>query len=912
MKLFTSILFSASCYLFFPFGSAAQQLLVANTRCEYQPMPIGIDVLKPRFSWQLQSSENNIVQTAYEIRVARSLPDVRAGKNLIWSSGKMASNQSLYNVYAGSPLSSATTYFWQVKVWDNKGHASPWSQVSVWEMGLLKPEEWSAQWIEPNETTNGKVTPAPAFRKEFSLGKKPERARLYITAHGVYEAEINGRRVGDHYFTPGWTSYHKRLQYQTYDVTKLLLKGANAIGVTVGDGWYRGNLEFNHKRNLYGKEAGLLAQLEVTFSDGSKEVINTNEGWMYSFDGPVRASDIYNGETYDARMIQTGWSEHNFADAKWLRVKTVETSKTNLVAPNSPPVVRQEKFGPVKFITSPKGERIIDFGQNLVGWVTLRLKGTPGQRVTVTHAEVLDKMGNFYTANLRDAKQENVYILNGSETSFEPRFSFQGFRYIKVEGYQDKLDSTNVSAVALYSDMEPAGRFVTSNPLINQLQHNIQWGQRGNFLDVPTDCPQRDERLGWTADAQVFFNTAAYNMDVSGFFAKWLQDLRTDQLETGNVPVVIPNVREKRFSGSAGWADAATIIPWHFYLNYGDRRMLEEQYSSMKAWVEFIRTSSRNNLSTVGSTYGDWLFFSPTDDRYGRAALTDRNFIAQIFYAYSTRNVLNAARVLGKADDMNTYAYLLNDIRKAFQHEYLTPSGRLVSSSQTAYVLALQFDMLPEPLRAQAAARLVENIRDYKDHLTTGFLGTSYLCPVLSRFGYDDVAYTLLLQDTYPSWLYPVKMGATTIWERWDGIKPDSSFQNEAMNSFNHYSYGAIGDWMYKVMAGINTDSNQTGYKRFIIAPRPGGGVTEVNAERETPFGLVKSGWKISNGKINIDITIPSNTTAVVLLPKAAGREIKNENTKNGISSLTQADAADGSRKIEIGSGNYRFEYSFK
>ena len=428
-------------------------------------------------------------------------------------------------------------------------------------------------------------------------------------------------------------------------------------------------------------------------------------------------------------------------------------------------------------------------------------------------------------------------------------------------------------------------------------------------MEVPTDCPQRDERLGWTADAQVFFNTAAFNMNVSRFFEKWLTDLRADQLEDGNVPVVIPNVRDKKYSGSAGWADAATIIPWHFYLNYADKRMLEAQYNSMKAWVEFIRRSSRHHLSTIGSAYGDWLFYSPNDDRYGRAALTDRNLIAQAFYAYSTQNLINAASTLGRSAEVREYSALLDSIKKAFVHEFVTPSGRLVSSSQTAYVLALQFDLLPEPLRAQAAQRLVANIQEYKDHLTTGFLGTPYLCHVLSRYGYTDVAYKLLLQETYPSWLYPVKMGATTIWERCDGIKPDSSFQNEGMNSFNHYAYGAIGDWMYRVVAGVNSDSVSAGYKQVVIAPKPGGGLTSAQATLETMYGLVKSAWQLEKDRISVEVTIPANTTARILLPGAASANVTvGKSALESIKEISRKEVGPD-LLLQVGSGTYRFEY---
>jgi len=460
--------------------------------------------------------------------------------------------------------------------------------------------------------------------------------------------------------------------------------------------------------------------------------------------------------------------------------------------------------------------------------------------------------------------------------------------------------------------MKPTGSLVTSNPMINQLQHNIQWGQKGNFVDVPTDCPQRDERLGWTGDAEVFFNTAAYNMNVASFFTKWLQDLKADQHQDGDVPVVIPDVRSPKNAGSAGWGDVATIIPWNFYEAYADKKLLAGQYASMKAWVDYIKSISKNNLWNSGHHYGDWLFYTMADDRDGKAAITDKYLIAQAFYAYSTQNLINAAKVLERQNDVIYYTALLNDIKKAFMNEYVTPSGRLVSGSQTAYVLALKFDLLPEKLRQQAADRLVDNIKSYGNHITTGFLGTPHICHVLSRYGYTDVAYKLLLQDTYPSWLYPVKMGATTIWERWDGIKPDGTFEAASMNSFNHYSYGAIGDWMYRCMAGINNDPEDPGYKKIVIAPQPGGGFKNVAAELETQYGKVRSAWKTDGGKMTLDVIIPANTTARIILPNSASSAITvNDLDLNKADGLKDFVKNGNNTEIAAGSGTYHFEYTY-
>jgi alpha-L-rhamnosidase len=570
-------------------------------------------------------------------------------------------------------------------------------------------------------------------------------------------------------------------------------------------------------------------------------------------------------------------------------------------------VKKKETFVPLKIITTPKGEKVIDFGQNLVGWVVVKASGKAGDKIRINHAEVLDKEGNFYTANLRAAKSEANYILKGDGVEvFEPHFTWHGFRYIRIEGYPGEIKPENFTAVAMYSDMEPTGTFTSSHALINQLQHNIQWGQKGNFLDVPTDCPQRDERLGWTGDAQAFSRTAAFNMNVNNFFAKWLKDLEAEQ-ENGAVPFVVPNVLGSVVS-SAGWADAATIAPWNMYLAYGDIRLLETQYSSMKAYVESIRRSAKNDLWNTGFHFGDWLFYRPDDDNDGRAAVTDKYLISQCFYAHSTQLLINAASVLGKTEDVAVYTTLLKNIKDAFMKEYVTPNGRLVSSTQTAYVLALNFDMLPENLRAQAAERLATNVKSYGNHLTTGFLGTPYLCHVLTRFGYLDIAYKLLLQESYPSWLYPVKMGATTIWERWDGQKPDGSFQTPGMNSFNHYAYGAIGDWMYRVMVGLDTYEDGAGYKHIRIKPHIGGGFTNASASLNTYYGKLSSAWKIQNNTITMEIEIPANTTATVYIPAQSVQTVMEGGKALSLSKDVKVHGEEKGYVIaNLGSGKYQF-----
>jgi len=870
---------------------------VGGLLVEHQSAPMGIGVLRPSLSWQLRSAIRGTRQTAYAIRVGRKISDLEDNSNLIWESGKTMSEQSVYVVYGGRPPGSGERLFWQVRVWDNFGHVSPWSAAASWQMGLLKASDWLAKWIEADCGNESCPSASPLFRRVFQCGKVIRSATAFVTAHGLYEAYINGHRVGDLHLTPGWTSYNRRLQYQIYDVTDLIGAGQNAIGLMVGSGWYRSTLGWGKvNRNIYGKELGVLFQMKIEYADGTTEWVISGEGWKSSA-GAIRSSEIYDGEVNDARLDKKGWTLASYDDAGWQPVRLVKADNSILTVTYNEGVREHETFTPVRIFSTPDGDRVADFGQNMAGFVRVRVRGRRGDTLTVDHAEVLDKAGNFYNRNYRTARSANSYVLAGDSVEyFEPHFTFQGFRYIRMRVVSGDLKVLDLQAVALYSDMKPSGTFRCSNPLLNQLQQNIQWGQRGNFLDVPTDCPQRDERLGWTGDAQVFAATAAYNMSVYNFFAKWLKDVAADQFANGSMPYVIPHVLDSTSSGSTGWGDAATIIPWQMYLSYGDKRILKDQYGSMRAWVEYMRRNSRNGCWNTGFHIGDWLSYHPEADYDGRSAVTDKYLIAQCFFAYSTQLLVQTAHVLGKPEEEHRYADLLRRIRTAFLREYVSPNGRLSSATQTAYVLALHCDMLPERLRPEAVRRLLENIKSYDGHLTTGFLGTPYLCGVLSRYGHTDAAYRLLLQESYPSWLYPVKQGATTIWERWDGIRPDGTFQDPDMNSFNHYAYGAIGNWMYTTIAGINTDDVVTGYKKIIIRPRPGGGLTSASATLETYYGKISTEWELVNGAIRMKVTIPPNTSATVYVPTTDAHAVRNGGKRERY------------QVKRIGAGEYRFE----
>lgn len=881
---------------------------------EYKINPIGIDVEKPRLSWQLHSDDQNVMQTAYEIRVADTRKNLTSGKNLIWSSQKVESDQSVNVVYGGPALTSMQRVYWQVRIWDNKNRATSWSSPAFWEMGILDKSLWTASYIAMDDfTTEKKSHPSQYFRTEFNTQKTIKSAKVQVTSLGVYELYLNGEKVGNDLFTPGYTTYDKRLQYQTYDVTDML-KDNNAIGAIVGDGWYRGNIGWKGDYAYYGKQLALLVQLHINYADGTKETIVSNGDWKASY-GPILESDMYNGEKYDARLEMEGWAQSGFDDNNWTKVQILNHSKEILVAPQGPPVKAIEEIKPKKLITTPKGEVVLDLGQNIVGWARMRVKGEKGDQVTLKFAEVLDKDGNFYTKNLRAAEATDIYTLKGEgEEIFEPHFTSHGFRFIQVIDYPGTLSLDDITGIVIHSDISPTGSFTTSDPMVNQLQSNIQWGQKDNFLDIPTDCPQRDERAGWTGDAQVFSMTAAYNFDVATFYTKWLKDLALDQHGNGLVPNVIPDILSDATGvaaqgGATGWADAAVIIPWTVYQSYGDKRILEEQYESMKGWVDYMAVRAGDDYLWNDPKHwhwGDWLAYNADKPDYN-GSVTEKDLIATAYAYYSTTLLAKIASIIGKKEDVGKYEEQAKNIKKAFEQEYITPNGRLVSHTQTAYAMAISFDLIPESLIEKSAAYFAADIEKF-GHLTTGFLGTPLLCTTLSKIGRDDLAFMLLNRKEFPSWLYPITMGATTIWERWDTQKPDGTII-EGMNSFNHYSYGAIGEWLYTHVGGLKIDPENPGYKHIIFDPHPGGGLTSANAEFLSLYGKIKSAWEIKDGNFYYEVMIPANTTATVTLAKATADNILLNNGKMKSEVLKTLKQTEEGVQLELGSGTYQFSY---
>lgn len=868
-------------------------LKISSLTCEYQPILLGTDVMKPRFAWMIESDKRNTTQASYQIIVA--LDD--QFYHIVWDSGDVNNNQSIHIEYEGEPLQSFTKYFYKVRISDHVGKYSEWSTTNWFETAFLEDANWIAKWISPKkQEVEEEVF---ALRHTFSLHQDIESARVYVTSlGGLYQLYINGHEIGDALLTPGWTSYHHRLQYQTYDVTKDLVKGSNALGILLSEGWYKG-MGFD-KPYQYGENLSALLELHIVYQDGKKEIFTTNEHWKSGKSAFVSAS-IYNGETYDARL-ENNWSESNFNDDDdgWQPVDCSSEHHATLVAQQNEPVRVTETLQPIKYIVTPKGEKVLDMGQNMVGRMKMRMTAPKGTKITLKHAEVLDKDGNFYTENLRTAKQEIIYIAKGDgEETYAPTFTFQGFRYVKVEGYPiEDLPLHQFDGEVIHSDMDRTGEFITDNDLINQLHSNVVWGQRGNFIDVPTDCPQRNERLGWTGDAQVFIGTALFNYQGASFFKKWLADLKVDQKPDGQVPFVIPDIIPGDQVAS-GWNDAATIIPWTIYLAYGDKQILADQYESMKAWVEKVRSLATNETVWEAKIqFGDWLALD--GDPHSPVGATPIPLIATAYHAYSTHILAKAASVLGFESDANEYFALYEKIVADFQAEFTTANGKVIGGTQTSYIIPLSFNLLKENAAKKAAHELHRMIVANDYHLTTGFLGTPQLCSVLSKYGYHETALRLLLQEEYPSWLFEVKSGATTIWERWNSMNPDGTFNDSGMTSFNHYAYGAVAEWMHRTIAGNSFDETAPGYKKFTIAPKISSlGMNEVKASYKTLYGEVASEWKINEDLVTLKVTVPVNTEAKVILPSEATNV-----------TLDGDDKQDST--FSLGSGHYLFMFHLK
>ena len=1015
-------------------------LVASYLRCEYLVDPLGIEERAPRLSWIVESGERGQKQTAYRLLVASSKQSLQAERGDLWDSGRVASDETIAVTYQGPPLVSHQRCFWKVKVWDRDGREAVWSEPAMWTMGLLKPEDWTAEWIgydkarqrpaaeaplngakwiwhaadkigkvpkcqrlffttftlpsfakvkraelwasaddgmkfavnghlrltseasndswrqprkaelaaevrpgknelrvlvenasegaagliaklfitteegqtfteltdgswkstgtfsgdwlkEPLDDASspqvrvvgdygvepwGKLKFADAFlppvvylRARFSADKPVARATLYATALGLVNMHLNGRRVSDDYFTPGWTDYAKRVYYRAYDVTRLVRRGDNALGAVLADGWFSGYVGYGGDRDTYGKWPRVRAQLHLEHTDGSTVDIATGPNWKAAT-GPVLEADFLKGETYDARLEYPDWDEAGCDDIHWQPVVVGSDEVHPLVQVHPAPPVRAIAEFKARKITEPKpGVFVFDLGQNFAGVARLKVSGASGQKITLRFAERLNPDGTIYTFNLRSARATDTYICKGKGVEvWQPRFTFHGFQYVEVTGLSGKPLKDTVVGVALSSDTPVVGAFACSDPMLNQLHNNIYWTQRANFIDLPTDCPQRDERMGWTGDAQVYIRTATLNTDVEAFFTKWLVDLDDAQRADGQFPRVAPSVVTEPDGGPA-WADAGVICPWTIYEVYGDRRALERHYEAMKRFIEFCRQRSTPDLLPPAKyhCFGDWLSIK---------ADTPKDVIYTAYFAYSTRLAGRAATVLGKERDAETFERLFNDIRASFCRAYVSPDGRIKGDTQTGYVLALAGDLLPPEQATLAAKHLVADIERRGWHLSTGFIGTKDLMLVLSKIGRPDVAYRLLFNDTFPSWGFSIKQGATSIWERWDGWTPERGFQDAGMNSFAHYSFGAVYQWMVENIGGIRSDA--PAYKEILIAPQLHDQLSAAAVSYRSIRGLIATDWQQRGDKLRFNVTIPANTTAQVILPAQSAADI----TENG------------------------------
>ena len=945
---------------------SAGQLGPVALRCEYRVSPQGIDEAQPRLTWRVESGERGAKQTAYQILVASSAELLVKNSGDLWDSGKVASDQTVNVAYAGQPLASGQQCFWKVCVWVNAGHAR-WSEVAAWTMGLLQPDDWKADYISFHDQTpvwkdtkNLFLPPALQFRKEFAAPKPVRRATIYATALGIYELYLNGQRIGDARFAPGWTDYRQRAYYWTHDVTPLVKKGGNALGAWLGDGWYSGYIGFglltgigteHVGRNTYGKTPALMAQLEIEYTDGSRETVVTDKSWKVTNDGSIREGDFLMGEFYDARKEASGWTKPGFDDAKWeqailasengsvpatfyeyangekpgdrtdIKGRTIDLGfkrPVKLEAFPGLPVRPIEEIKPIAITSPTNGVYIFNLGQNFAGVVRLKVKGAAGTVVQLRYGEMLHEDGRLMNENYRKARATDHYVLRGDQNGEEwtARFTFHGFQYVEVTGFPGPPGQDAITGIVLHSDTPLTSGFECSDPMANRLFKNVVWTQRANFLDLPTDCPQRDERFGWTGDAQIYVRTATYNADVAAFYTKWIRELMESQRLSGTFPGYAPFPFQHGWDFGTAWCDAGVICPWTVWQAYGDTRIIERCWPAMVKFLEWRKATSKDFLGiNHGNGWGDWLSFGGN---------TPIDFVDTIYFAYSAKLMSEMAAAIGKQNEAADYTALFNKISSAFNRKYVKPDGSLAVDTQTAYALALFVDLIPADLRPKSGKILADKLRagETADNsgMTTGFLGTRPLLPVLTSVGENDLAVKHFQSRKFPSWGYEVEQGATTIWEHWDSYTKAHGFggmdgkQNASMNSFAHYSFGAVCEWMLGDLAGIQSDG--PGYKKIIIKPHPptpGSNPARepihwVKAHFDSIHGRITSNWKLSDGKFELETEIPANTTAIVYIPTSKPENITENGTPltktKGVRLLRiEADRA----VIAVESGKYRF-----
>ena len=928
MPKFQRILFLLTCVPLWLAVAPAHAATLENLRCEAKVNPAGIDVTTPRLSWVIKDDNRGAGQTAYQVLVASTAEALANDQGDLWDSGKTASKETFNIEYAGKPLAAEQRCFWKAKTWNEKGEASEWSAPASWFMGLLKPDQWQAQWIgfdapraaaeanlppapKPDPSLKGKAAknaeaklkplllPPPVYlRTSFIADKEIKRATLHAASLGLADVYLNGKLVTANRFASGWTDYTKRVYSRSYDVTADVRNGENGLGAILGDGWFSGYIGFGHNRDHYGKNPRVLAQLHIEYADGSSAIVATGPQWKAST-GALQEGDFLMGESYDARLEPSKWSEAGFDASKWTGVN-VGASVSPVVQSHPGPLVAAIKEFKAKNVTEPaKGVYLLDLGQNFAGISRLTLKGEPGQKITLRFGEMLQADGSLYTENLRSARATDTYICRGGGVeTWEQRFTFHGFRYVEITGLKEKPEPDTLVGLALSSDTQVVGDFACSDPMLTQLHSNVYWTQRMNFIDIPTDCPQRDERLGWTGDAQIYIRTATLNTDVQAFFTKWLVDLKDAQREDGQFPTVAP-LKVAGPDGGSAWADAGIVCPWTIYSVYGDSRLLAAQYPSMARYIDFCqKRSTKDGLPPAKfHTFGDWLSID---------ADTPKDVLYTAYYAQSVDLMSRAAEALGKKEDAAKYHALFEQIKAGFNKAFVSKDAHIKGETQCDYVMAIAFNLLDEEKTKLAAELLVKNIESKGWHLSTGFIGTKDLMLALSKIGRNDVAYRLVHNDTFPSWGFSIKNGATTIWERWNGWTPEKGFGPVSMNSYAHYSFGAVYQWMVENIGGIRNDG--LAYGKIAIAPQLDAKLTHAETGYNSIRGLIETKWKKEDQGLSLGVTIPPNTSATVAVPAGAGAKIteggKPVETAPGVKFLRKDPKA---MVYEVEAGNYQF-----
>lgn len=874
-------------------------------RTEYLHNPSGVLAATPRLSWRLKGKGENRTQTAYQIHVARTPQALAQAQDLLWDSGTITSPLVPSVRYAGPALPAGAHAYWRVRIWDEHANVSAWSDTAQWQHGLPDPQWQHSEWIAfpTHKDPDALSTPVAMLRTEFTVDHPLTSATLYVTALGLYEAHINGTIIGDRILTPGWSDYNHRVMFQAYDVLPHITMGTNSIASMLADGWYSGYLGFENNFTNYGEFPAFRCELHLVDQAGQTTIIGSNPNWKAS-DSHIRAADFYMGTTVDYTRFPHGWDTVGYDDSTWSATQSFQYAGA-ICADTSPPLRIIEEL-PVKRITQPEPNvYIVDFGQIYAGYMRLKVHGNANDVITMRYGEILNADGSLHTVNLRAAKNTDVFVLDGQKRWIEPLFTYKGFRYVEIRGLSKAPSADSITGCVMHVDAPLTAEFQCSDPLLNQLWQNIRWGQRGNFLSVPTDCPQRDERLGWTGDMQIYVRMGIYQMDCAAYLTKWMRDVRDGQHASGAFPDVAPRIVVEA-EGAPAWGDCGVVVPWTLWRMYGDTEFIEENYSAMQRWMDFLLETNPNlrRMNRRGNDYGDWVAM----DSY-----TARDLIGTAYWAHDATLMAEMATATGRKKDAKYYTSLAEKIRKAFRKAHVFAQGAVVGDvssihqhlvhldlalngeTQTNYALAINLDLLDHDTIPFATGRLLREIARRGTHLSTGFVGTKHLLPALTKGGANEMAYRLLRQRSFPSWLYPVTQGATTMWERWDSWHHEFGLQTPIMNSFNHFAYGCVGDWMMRVMVGICDHPDEPGFRKAVIAPQPGGGITFAKASYESQFGVYAAGWKSKGTLFTFKVTIPPGCEAEIHIPADDASSVRLNGQRINTTQIT------------LGSGSYEF-----